>query len=196
MSACGLRYFSRRKFLLPLFLAFVALAGVMFHQQLTVITLSRSTIMQDDDSINISTNASHSSSSLRRTILSHNLVTLRPVDKPISKACAHYRTQKPLTWNQQGLVTTVSPLVSANCQKLQAGNTSEIKRVEGLLKDWRNDVSDKEFYQNLKHCSYIKSIFSADNFYTSDMERDFPLAYAMLFYDSPQQIVRENCASA
>ena len=87
-------------------------------------------------------------------------------------------------------MTSVSPSVPANCQKLQVGNTSEINRIEGLLKNWRNNISDKDFYQNLKNCSYIKSIFTADNFYISDVERHFPLAYAVLFYDSPQQIVR------
>ena len=185
-------YFLRkRKCLFLLFLILVTLAGVMFRQQVPVIKLS--TIVQDEDIPATPTDRDYAPtniSSLSVTNSSHNLVRSRPTDKPVSKACAHYRTQIPLTWNQQGLVTTVSPLVSANCQKLQAGNTSEIKRVEGLLKDWRNDVSDKEFYHNLKHCSYIKSIFSADNFYISDMERDFPLAYAMLFYNSPQQIVR------
>ena len=80
--------------------------------------------------------------------------------------------------------------MSADCQQLQAGNRSEITRVEGLLKNWKNDLSDEYFYQNLNNCSYIKSIFTADNFYISDVEKNFPLAYAVLFYDSPQQIVR------
>ena len=192
-------YFLRkRKCLFLLFLVFVALAGVMFRQQVPVVKLSTIAIVQDEDIPTTPTNIYAPTivtniSSLSVTNSSHNLVYSRPTEKPVSKACAYYlyRTQKPLTWrNQQGLVTTVSPLVSANCQKLQVGSTSEINRVEGFLKYWRNDVSDKEFYQNLKHCSYIKSIFSANNFYISDMERDFPLAYAMLFYNSPQQIVR------
>ena len=184
-------FLKRRKCLFLSFLILFVLAGVAFHQtsKLSTIAIVQASEVIPTTGIYTNTSLSNSSSSFG-TNSSHDFVQSRLTDKPISIACAHYRTQIPLTWRQGGLVTSVSPLVPGNCQKLQVGNTSEINRIEGLLKNWKNNISDKDFYQNLKNCSYIKSIFNADNFYISDIEIDFPLAYAVLFYDSPQQIVR------
>ena len=91
---------------------------------------------------------------------------------------------------ENGLVTSFYPPVEANCHQLQAGNSKESDRVRAALKHWTNSVSDQKFYKKLANCSYVKNLFSAKNFYVSEMERNFPLAYAVVFHNSPQQIVR------
>ena len=87
-------------------------------------------------------------------------------------------------------MTTVDTPVEANCQQLQAGNSTEQRRVIAAMRDWTNQVSDQVFYEKITKCSYVRELFSPNNFYISETEINYPLAYAMLFYNSPQQIVR------
>ena len=87
-------------------------------------------------------------------------------------------------------VTTVNPSVKASCQKLKAGNRTEQKRVLSELKNWTNSETIDEFYTKAKNCSYVRDLLSMDNFYISDTEKKFPLAYVILFHNSPQQIMR------
>ena len=94
------------------------------------------------------------------------------------------------SWMGNGLVTTVQPPVQANCQLLKDGNHTEQERVTNELKNWTNSETDSEFYTKVQKCSYVRNLLSSNNFYISDTERNFPLAYAMLFYGSPQQIMR------
>ena len=131
----------------------------------------------------INQRAEHEPTSSLKTLLQHN-------PKSTSDVCNYYRTHKPLSWNHHGLVTNLTPAIEANCRELQKGSKREIKRVRGILNNWKNHMSDWRFLKKLQKCSYVRSIFSPDNFYTSNKERDFPLAYVFLFYDSPQQIVR------
>ena len=89
-----------------------------------------------------------------------------------------------------GLVTAVQPPVEANGQLLKTGNSTEQERVQSELKTWTNKETIDEFYTKVQRCSYVRNLLSSENFYTSDTERNFPLAYAILFHDSPQQIMR------
>ena len=94
------------------------------------------------------------------------------------------------SWIGNGLVTTVNPPVKANCQQLKARNRTEQERVLGKLKNWTNSETIDEFYTKAKNCSYVRDLLSSDNFYISDTEKNFPLAYVILFHNSPQQIMR------
>ena len=89
-----------------------------------------------------------------------------------------------------GLVTAVQPPVEASCQLLKTGNRTEQERVLSELKTWTNRETVDEFYTKVQRCSYVRNLLSSENFYTSDTERNFPLAYAILFHNSPQQIMR------
>ena len=96
------------------------------------------------------------------------------------------------TWSRGwgGLVTRLYPPVEADCQLLQAGNRGEQKRVAAQLKKWNNSETLDEFYSKLSECVYVRELFSSDNFYVSESEQTFPLAFVLLFHNSPQQIVR------
>ena len=94
------------------------------------------------------------------------------------------------SWIGNGLITTVNPPVKANCQQLKAKNRTEQEIVLGKLKNWTNKETIDEFYSKVKRCSYVRDLLSRDNFYISDTEKKFPLAYVILFHNSPQQIMR------
>ena len=90
-----------------------------------------------------------------------------------------------------GLVTNLShPPLKTDCQQLREGNETEQNLTLAALKRWTNPVTDDEFYAKISNCDYVREIFSPDNFYNSDAEIKFPLAYAIAFHNSPQQIVR------
>ena len=93
--------------------------------------------------------------------------------------------------NNHGLVTYLShPPLKTDCQQLREGNETEQKLTLAALNKWTNPVTDDEFYAKISNCDYVREIFSPDNFYNSDAEIKFPLAYAIAFHNSPQQIVR------
>ena len=98
--------------------------------------------------------------------------------------------EKIRSWMGDELVTAVHPPVEANCQLLKDGDHTEQKRVLNELKNWTNSETVDEFYTKIQNCSYIRDLLSSDNFYISDTERNFSLAYIILFYDNPQQIMR------
>ena len=96
------------------------------------------------------------------------------------------------SWMGNELVTAVQPPVEANCQLLKDGNHTEQERVLNELKNWTNSETVDEFYTKVQEteCFYVKNLLSSENFYISDTERNFSLAYVILFHNSPQQIMR------
>lgn len=118
--------------------------------------------------------------------------TTTPRNAPlnVTSACNATNPSQIKTWSGSGPVTTLTPPVEADCRQLFAGNETEQERVLDQLKKWRNSEAMDDFYSNINECFYMREQFSADNFYISDSERSFPLAYAILFHNSPQQIVR------
>ena len=94
------------------------------------------------------------------------------------------------SWIENELVTIVQPPVKANCQLLKAGNRTEQERVVSELKNWTNKETIDEFYTKAQRCSYVRNLLSSDNFYISDTERNFSIAYSIVFHNSPQQIMR------
>ena len=94
-------------------------------------------------------------------------------------------------WENGGLVTNLShPPLKTDCRQLREGNETEQNLTLATLKRWTNPVTDDEFYTKIANCDYVREMLSPHNFYNSDTERKFPLAYAIAFHNSPQQIVR------
>ena len=94
-------------------------------------------------------------------------------------------------WRNNGLVTNLShPPLKTDCRQLREGNETEQNLTLAALKRWTNPVTDDEFYAKISNCDYVRELLSPHNFYNSDTERKFPLAYAVVFHDSLQQIVR------
>ena len=91
-------------------------------------------------------------------------------------------------WERQS-ITRLLPAVHANCPLLWKGDSEETKRVRHQLGTWKNMVSNSHFFRHyLTNCSTIQSEFN--NFYVSQEEKDFPIAYQMVLYTSLQQVVR------
>ena len=91
-------------------------------------------------------------------------------------------------WNS-GLVTLLRPALSGNCVKLLQGDTKEAERVKTESKKWTNSLSDEEFLTRGSSCSWLKEELSG-NLYNSHLEKQFPLAYAFVIHNAPQQVFR------
>ena len=79
-------------------------------------------------------------------------------------------------------ITRHSPQISASCELLFQGNYDERRRVRQLLKEWKNSVEDNFYLKHLSlNCTKTRELFY-NNFYTSKVEREFPLAYIFLYH--------------
>ena len=77
----------------------------------------------------------------------------------------------------------------ANCTLLFKGDKKEANRV--LKANKKNDLSrsNSEFYNKVNHCSWLIKEFDRQ-YYVSETEIQFPLAFALNVYNAPQQIFR------
>lgn len=99
--------------------------------------------------------------------------------------------QKKVVWPpwERHSITRTLPTVPASCSLLWKGDAEESKRVMEKLSKWKNVISDSYFLRHyLTNCSAIQSEFN--NFYVSQEEIDFPIAYQMVIHASVQQVVR------
>ena len=95
-----------------------------------------------------------------------------------------------ITFNKDGDINiTESSRIDVNCTLLFEGNKREVNRV--LWANKKNDLSrsDSEFYSKVNHCSWLISEFDRQ-YYVSETEIQFPLAFALNVYNAPQQIFR------
>ena len=104
----------------------------------------------------------------------------------LNGSCAISFTAK--SWNTC-MLTRYWPEVSARCDLLWNGDSKEVKRVKRRLGLWRNSVSDKQFLKKLRNCTYVQDLLN-DNFYTSQVEIEFPIAFLFVIHQNPQQTVR------
>ena len=89
------------------------------------------------------------------------------------------------SWNH-GLITRSYPSLSQNCSALAAGNSSERRRVIKFL----NQTSEVHTsLMNVSNCSQVLHEFY-DNFYVSDREREFPIAFTLVVHTNPEQTLR------
>ena len=61
--------------------------------------------------------------------------------------------------------------------------------MKKAVREWESSVTEEKWMQNLNNCSEVVRDFSA-NFYNSPEEQSFPLAYILIVYTNPQQVVR------
>lgn len=100
---------------------------------------------------------------------------------------SHCNISQPITW-QKGAITSIAPAIKKNCSKLFQGNAEEISSVQRQLKYFKG-MSDKQFMTQLTNCSLVRDEF-LHSYYVSPMEEKFPIAYILVVYNNPQQIVR------
>ena len=90
---------------------------------------------------------------------------------------------------KRGLVTELRPRISADCDLLRQDNRAEIEQVKRKLHSWQNSESEEEWRESLSDCAKVVEDFSS-NFYNSPTEVNFPLAYILVVYTNPRQMVR------
>ena len=111
---------------------------------------------------------------------SHHTKTFTP-----QGAC---NTSSISSW-RRGVVTELQPRIRADCKLLRSDNRREIQRVKTEIESWRSSQSEKEWRESLSDCKTVVKDFS-NNFYNSPTEVDFPIAYIMVVYTNPRQMVR------
>ena len=92
------------------------------------------------------------------------------------------------------MVTRLEPEIPRNCAALFTGtNQTEISRVTEANRNWNSSEYDQKFanlfLNDSEGCEEIRTEFDR-NFYTSDEELSFPLAFSINIYSDPQQIIR------
>ena len=92
------------------------------------------------------------------------------------------------SWSR-GVLTELHPRISANCDLLKSNNRPEIERVKRDIRSWHSSQSEEEWRESLSDCDKVVKDFSS-NFYNSPEEVNFPLAYILVVYTNPQQMVR------
>lgn len=94
------------------------------------------------------------------------------------------------TWNRKVITQTYPSLRQQNCSLLMSkdsANTSEMKQVVQFLK--HSTPPHQISFANLTNCTQILHEF-LDNFYTSESERSFPLAFTLVVHTNAHQILR------
>ena len=89
-------------------------------------------------------------------------------------------------------LTRMKPALDASCSLLRSGDKGERSRVRRLQQRWNNSVSDEQYLADITRCEKVVPTF-VKNFYTSEKEKRFPLAFTMLISHaehSIQQYVR------
>ena len=81
------------------------------------------------------------------------------------------------------------PWIKRDCLKLRNNDPTEVKRVQHELKEWQGTESEEQLREKLSNCSFVIQQLS-NNFYTSEEERQFPLAFSFVYHSNIQQIWR------
>ena len=90
---------------------------------------------------------------------------------------------------KRGLITELQPRISANCKLLRSNDRHEISRVKADIASWTSSQSEKDWIDSLSDCEAVVKDFS-NSFYNSPTEVDFPIAYVLVVYTNPRQMVR------
>ena len=90
---------------------------------------------------------------------------------------------------KNGLLTVLKPEIPRKCQKLFDNDQEEIERAKNDNKVWKNELSDDEFLQKTRNCSWVREELS-DNLYNTQFEKHFPLAFTFVIHAYPQQVFR------
>ena len=91
-------------------------------------------------------------------------------------------------WNK-GVVSTFQPEVNVSCSRVLSADQVELDRVKKVVGKWKNAISNEHFKTIVKNCSWLRESFR-NNVYNSESEKSFPIAFSLVVYDSPQQVLR------
>ena len=88
------------------------------------------------------------------------------------------------SWSKD-VLTQITPSLRQNCSRLVHGDAVELERVQQLL----SGLSTFYIDESLSNCNDIKREFS-NNFYVSEKEKVFPIAYVLLVHTNIYQVLR------
>ena len=91
----------------------------------------------------------------------------------------------------QGIVAQVGKPIKRDCKKLRENDKFEVEQVKSQVELWKEDKPWEDFalrYMEMS-CEEIKHEFE-NNFYVSETEKNFPLAYILVIYTNAGQIIR------
>ena len=103
--------------------------------------------------------------------------------------CSGVNTKIRNSW-ERGVVTQVNPpIVMKHCKELAAGKRDQpsVNAAVNELKSWKQSPVD--LYKMLSDCNKVKEDFH-HNFYVSEEEEKFPLAFTFVISANPFQIIR------
>ena len=99
-----------------------------------------------------------------------------------------YSHPRYMSWTK-GVVTQLHPIVKKNCTKLMDGDKAEMAHVAEAMLTWNIEDNSTDIFGNVSDCGQIENDFYND-YYVSAEERTFPIAYVLIVYTNPQQVVR------
>ena len=103
--------------------------------------------------------------------------------------CGGVHTREIITW-KRGLVTELRPKITTSCERLALNVPQAKARVRLALSTWKAEESIETFRRRMRNCSAVRREFSERNFYNSAEEVNFPIAYALVFHNNTQQLLR------
>ena len=99
---------------------------------------------------------------------------------------------KYTSW-RYGVVTQLGPPMTRDCLKLRSDPRTEVERVNLIaqVQSWRCSRSWEKYALRFKteNCTEIAQEFS-NLFYVSEVEKEFPIAYILVVYTNPGQVLR------
>ena len=120
-------------------------------------------------------------------ILTLYLIFLKYLTPPVNSTDLFPKTNDnnticspPKFYPQVHLLQYLNPSIKTSCKRLFIGDKKERQRTRKILKSWR-PPTDKETIKSLTNCLLTRTDF-LNNFYISETERNFPLAFQMLLY--------------
>ena len=94
---------------------------------------------------------------------------------------------------EKGVVSQVGIPLKRDCQRLRKNPYAEIRRARltTQVKKWKSNKPWEKFASRYKKlsCKQIQSEFE-NNFYVSQTEKEFPLAYTLVVYTNAGQVIR------
>lgn len=88
------------------------------------------------------------------------------------------------------MVTELEPQINRNCVTgSYAGDAQEMGAVKLQNSHWKSALRDSDLLMMTRNCSWVRAYFQ-NNLYTTKLERIFPIAFVLVVYNSPLQVLR------
>ena len=100
---------------------------------------------------------------------------------------------------KEGMVTVIKPEIKKNCSKIISGDILEKKQITQLSVDWSDEFSHEmfsarsqnNFAKMAANCEWLTE-YLTNNLYNTELEISFLVAYILVVYDNPQQILQPS----